>query len=213
MTERSKSKSRLFFIEILIIIVFFSICAGVCMNLFAKAKLISVESSDLTKGVMVAQAAAEAVKAEGDSPELERLLGGCRDGNIIRIYYDGQWQKLPRKEAAVYELAVRLTEEQGVLAAEIRVQKGDQEIHTQKAKAVQPYRLWSGGEYYERKTDRVRYRRRRNFHTGDFCGAVPGHPGGPVSGFRQSGPESRGEKRSGLRGILSGGCQGGGNSA
>ena len=50
MTERSKSKSRLFFIEILIIIVFFSICAGVCMNLFAKAKLISVESSDLTKG-------------------------------------------------------------------------------------------------------------------------------------------------------------------
>ena len=29
MTERSKSKSRLFFIEILIIIVFFSICAGV----------------------------------------------------------------------------------------------------------------------------------------------------------------------------------------
>ena len=28
MTERSKSKSRLFFIEILIIIVFFSICAG-----------------------------------------------------------------------------------------------------------------------------------------------------------------------------------------
>ena len=74
MTERSKSKSRLFFIEILIIIVFFSICAGVCMNLFAKAKLISVESSDLTKGVMVAQAAAEAVKAEGDSPELERLL-------------------------------------------------------------------------------------------------------------------------------------------
>ena len=68
MTERSKSKSRLFFIEILIIIVFFSICAGVCMNLFAKAKLISVESSDLTKGVMVAQAAAEAVKAEGDSP-------------------------------------------------------------------------------------------------------------------------------------------------
>ena len=138
MTERSKSKSRLFFIEILIIIVFFSICAGVCMNLFANAKLISVESSDLTKGVMVAQAAAEAVKAEGDSPELERLLGGCRDGNMIRVYYDGQWQKLPRKEAAVYELAVRLTEEQGVLAAEIRVLKGDQEIHSLKAKAVQP---------------------------------------------------------------------------
>ena len=38
MTERSKSKSRLFFIEILIIIVFFSICAGVCMNLFAKCQ-------------------------------------------------------------------------------------------------------------------------------------------------------------------------------
>ncbi|MFR9047980.1 MAG: hypothetical protein ACLVJZ_05055 [[Clostridium] leptum] len=92
MTERSKSKSRLFFIEILIIIVFFSICAGVCMNLFAKAKLISVESSDLTKGVMVAQAAAEAVKAEGDSPELERLLGGCRDGNMIRLLRR-QWQR------------------------------------------------------------------------------------------------------------------------
>ena len=119
---------------------FFPICAGVCMNLFAKAKLISVESSDLTKGVMVAQAAAEAVKAEGDSPELERLLGGCRDGNIIRIYYDGQWQKLPRKEAAVYELAVRLTEEQkdglagGNPSAEGR--SGDSLI--MKAKAVQP---------------------------------------------------------------------------
>ena len=44
MTERSKSKSRLFFIEILIIIVFFPSALSVCMNLFAKAKLISVES-------------------------------------------------------------------------------------------------------------------------------------------------------------------------
>ena len=86
MTERSKSKSRLFFIEILIIIVFFSICAGVCMNLFAKAKLISVESSDLTKGVMVAQAAAEAVKAEGDSPgkAAGRLPGRKYDPDLLR---------------------------------------------------------------------------------------------------------------------------------
>ena len=138
MTERSKSKSRLFFIEILIIIVFFSICAGVCMNLFAKAKLISVESSDLTKGVMVAQAAAQQPFQFGGIPLCFYGFRGCRDGNMIRVYYDGQWQKLPRKEAAVYELAVRLTEEQGVLAAEIRVLKGDQEIHSLKAKAVQP---------------------------------------------------------------------------
>lgn len=87
MTERSKSKSRLFFIEILIIIVFFSICAGVCMNLFAKAKLISVESSDLTKGVMVAQAAAEAVKAGGfprTGKAAGRLPGRKYDPGLLR---------------------------------------------------------------------------------------------------------------------------------
>ena len=70
----------------MIIIVFFSICAGVCMNLFAKAKLISVESSDLTKGVMVAQAAAEAVKAE-DSPNWKtagRLPGRKYDPGLLR---------------------------------------------------------------------------------------------------------------------------------
>lgn len=139
MTERSRSKSRLFFIEILIIIVFFSICAGVCMNLFAKAKLISVESSDLTKGVMEAQTAAETIKAEGDSPELEKLLGGCRDGNTIRIYYDGQWKKLSQGEGTpVYEVGIYLTEEQGLLTAEIQVLKGGQEIHALEAKTVQP---------------------------------------------------------------------------
>ena len=43
MTERSKSKSRLFFIEILIIIVFFSICAGVCIYFFHKFVLDDIE--------------------------------------------------------------------------------------------------------------------------------------------------------------------------
>lgn len=138
MTERSKSKSRLFFIEILIIIVFFSICAGVCMNLFATAKLISVESSDLTKGVMEAQAAAETIKAKGNSPALEELLGAYQDGDAIRVNYDGQWNKLPPEETPVYQLAIHLTEEQGLLTAEIQVLKGGQVIHSLEAMTVQP---------------------------------------------------------------------------
>ena len=84
--------------------------------------------------------------------DLEKLVVASRDKAVVRLrdiakvsleknhdtYRAIVAAHDPRKEAAVYELAVRLTEEQGVLAAEIRVLKGDQEIHSLKAKAVQP---------------------------------------------------------------------------
>lgn len=138
MTERSKSKSRLFFIEILIIIVFFSICAGVCMNLFAKAKLISAESSDLTKGVLEAQTAAEAIKAKGNSPELEELLGAFWEDDALKVYYDGEWNKVSPEEAPVYEMAIYFTQEQGLLTAKIQVLKGGREFHSLETKTVRP---------------------------------------------------------------------------
>ncbi|NMC57060.1 MAG: hypothetical protein GYA50_07570 [Eubacteriaceae bacterium] len=92
-TQQQSKKSSLFLMELIIVLFFFALCSAVCVNIFAKAKLINEQSYELNKSVIAAQNAAQCFKAaDSDITKLADLLNGTAEGNTLKIGYDKNWQ-------------------------------------------------------------------------------------------------------------------------
>lgn len=92
-TQQISKKSSLFLMELIIVLFFFALCAAVCVNIFAKAKLINDKSYELNKSIVAAQNAAECFKAaNSDIITLANLLNGTAEDNVVKIGYDENWQ-------------------------------------------------------------------------------------------------------------------------
>lgn len=80
--SRHNSRSGLFLMEIMAVILFFSICAAVCTSVFAKASLLSEKSSQLTAAASRAANIAEIYKScGGNINETARLLDDASGDN------------------------------------------------------------------------------------------------------------------------------------
>lgn len=80
----SNSRTGLFLIELVIIIMFFAISATVCMKLFAFAYTMTEYSSDISHAATAAQNTAECFKAaEGDMVKTAELLGAVFENNKL----------------------------------------------------------------------------------------------------------------------------------
>lgn len=119
---KSRSKSSLFLMELIIVLMFFSLCAATCMQIFANAKVKTDYSRDLTNAAFVAESVAEVYKAlDGD---LEATASKC-DGEavsdgVIEIYYDKDWNPTAQ-DGAVYVMTVTETETEDIEKAFIEV--------------------------------------------------------------------------------------------
>jgi hypothetical protein len=122
------SKTKLFLIELIIIILFFSIAGAVCMNIFAQAKMISVQSTELSMASMKAQSAAEVFRgAEGDASRLGEVFHEDEGG--FSAYYDGDWDETD-EGGAVYAMRIAVSETAGVAAADISVNRNERVIYS-----------------------------------------------------------------------------------
>ncbi|MBC8571367.1 hypothetical protein [Zongyangia hominis] len=125
MQRRTSSKSSLFLLEMIFVILFFSLAAAVCVSLFAQAHAVSVKSSDLNAAVLRAQSAAECVKAEG-AGFAELLDHAQSDGEDTLLYYDGEWRSTSQ-EGAVYCLRVTPVQTGDLFTAQIAVSRVGEE--------------------------------------------------------------------------------------
>lgn len=64
-------KGNLIFIELLVMILVFSLAAAACLGIFAQARLLSEDTARLDKAVLLAQNAAQLLKAGRDPATLE----------------------------------------------------------------------------------------------------------------------------------------------
>ena len=97
---RERSKTSLFLMELVLMILFFAVSAAVCMRVFAAAQLRSDRSSDLSNASLQAQSAAECWKrTEGDAAATAALLGGTETDSGMTLYLDGHWQPCTEAEA------------------------------------------------------------------------------------------------------------------
>lgn len=96
------SKTSLFLMEMLLVILFFSIAAAICLRVFAAARQRSVDSADLSGAVIAAQSEAERFRAAVFVDDLEALAvsGGAVTEGPVHIYYDAKWKPCEEARAA-----------------------------------------------------------------------------------------------------------------
>ena len=98
---RGRSASSLFLIELIIAIGFFAVASAVCLQLFVRARLVSIQSADLSRATLAAQSAAEAFRGCGGSlEEASALLGGQEDDGALTVWYGPDWNPCGRENAA-----------------------------------------------------------------------------------------------------------------
>jgi len=99
----SKSRTTLFLIEKLIVIVVFALCAAACVEIFTEAFLMASDSRNMNYALVAAKNGAERLKANGDMSGTAEALGGRHNDSGLEsviVYYDGDWQASSEAGAA-----------------------------------------------------------------------------------------------------------------
>jgi type II secretory pathway pseudopilin PulG len=95
--QNSGSPSRAFFLELVLVLVIFTFCAAVCLQVFAAAKTASETSRALSVLTVEAQSMAEAFKAsDGDLKVIAKATAATVDpanANQVVAYYDANFRQ------------------------------------------------------------------------------------------------------------------------
>ena len=139
--KRDSNQINSFFIEIIIVILFFSISAAVTLQLFVAANNRAQQSSDLSVAVIKAQDIAEQIKGLSSLDELTETLKGAKHTSSggtehFLFNYDKQWNQT--QSTPQYKIDIALTKsavESGVLVhADILVSRckpsGESQVFT-----------------------------------------------------------------------------------
>lgn len=118
-------KSGLFLIEFMIVLLFFSISAVVCVSIFVHANRLNQENSEKNRALFLAQSMAEEIKGSGLTGLYEMDHEKTRLG--YSFYYDENWEKTDRT-GKQYEMTVVVTPEGNMEKAYIIVKKEEQEL-------------------------------------------------------------------------------------
>ncbi len=87
------SKNGLFLMELIVVILLFSLCAAISLQMFAYGSATAQKAEDLSHGTMVARSGAACFQAtSGDLEQMALLLSGTVSGEILSVGYDDQWQ-------------------------------------------------------------------------------------------------------------------------
>ncbi|MBO4901445.1 MAG: hypothetical protein J5518_01440 [Lachnospiraceae bacterium] len=117
-----KSKTALFLMELIIVILFFSIASAVCMQLFAKSHVISRQTKELNHAVAIAQSYAEVMR--GTDGSMESILAAFPDAvaedNYFEVFYDSDFNVCDPASAA-YVSDVTITPNGAIQNMEIRI--------------------------------------------------------------------------------------------
>jgi len=89
----TKSKTSLFLMELIIVILFFSIASAVCVQLFFKAHEIDVSTDKLSHSNIVIQNLAECFYGtDGRLNEIKNAYSGSEcDSNVLYVSFDEEW--------------------------------------------------------------------------------------------------------------------------
>lgn len=120
------SKSALVLMELIIVILFFSLASTVCIQLFAKSHLLSQKTVNENHAVIHAQNLAECFLAtEGNTVEIASLLGATAsvpdEGKVI-LLFDKNWDPCDEHRAHYTASLVVQPEANGLIAADISIE-------------------------------------------------------------------------------------------
>lgn len=119
------SKSSLVLMELIIVLLFFSLASTVCIQLFSKSHLLSTQTVNENKAVIHAQNLAECFLAtEGDIAQMRNLFEtSASDTNehTVILLFDKDWKECGQENALYTASLVSHPEENGVITADITI--------------------------------------------------------------------------------------------
>lgn len=119
------SKSALVLMELILVILFFSLASTVCIQLFAQSHLLSSRTVNENHAVIHAQNLAECFLAtEGDIPQMNALFQQDANGvpdNTVMLFFNKDWEECDEKDAGYYARLVKVTDTEDMIFAEITV--------------------------------------------------------------------------------------------
>lgn len=132
MQYRGMSRSQLFLIELIVVILFFSIAVAITVQVFTKAHELTQNSRELNGAILAVQTAAEMDKTAAFSE-----IGSNKEP----AYYNSNWESSTPSEAT-YTLITNITiekRETGSMAVyNYTVTSGDRTIYTIQTKKYYP---------------------------------------------------------------------------
>ena len=107
MQSGEASKSSLFLIEMVIALLFFSICSAICIRVFAAALEDTAYSRNLSSATSLCQSASEVYKASsGNIERTAEIINGGYNMGCARVYYDRDWNETKDEYNAEFMLIV-----------------------------------------------------------------------------------------------------------
>ena len=99
------SKASLFLMELMIVILFFSISSAVCIQLFVKAHTINIENQNETSANLIAQNISECfLSTNGEMVQtLSYLDAYTKLNHSALVYYDDNWTICDKNDARFIE--------------------------------------------------------------------------------------------------------------
>lgn len=134
--KKTFSKSGLFLIEFMIVLLFFSISATVCVSVFMKADSLNKRSNEKNQALFLVQSTAETIKTFNFSDmSNEKLTNSLKQ----QSYYDEDWQPCEKTDSYKYILSVDTSEDDsGMFTAQISVSEAKDVIYHLEVKKYIP---------------------------------------------------------------------------
>ncbi len=132
------SKSALVLMELIIVILFFSLASTVCIQLFSKSHLLSKQTVNENHAVIHAQNLAECFLAtEGNLAEMQVLLSHASEpstntnasDNTITLFFTKDWRASDETNASYYARLEASPEENGLICANITVASCESDVN------------------------------------------------------------------------------------
>jgi hypothetical protein len=128
MSARKSTTTRALFLELVLDLAIFSICAIICLQVFAGAHLESVRSAAFSRLGIEAQEIAEAFKSGTDDVATLALRPASqREGDAVVWYYDQDLSPTSRDEA-YFILTCVIDDSQSVKQARITLREGADQL-------------------------------------------------------------------------------------
>lgn len=110
---RGTSKSKLFLMEFIFVVLMFAICASICVTVFAKADQLSRRASAINEGTLIAASVIEKVKAieTTDEKQIKR--------KIAKIEKDAN-----DKHSHRYNIKIEYKIEDGMITGDCKITSG-----------------------------------------------------------------------------------------
>jgi len=107
--------------ELIVGIAVFAVCAAVAIRIISVSHAIVIDAADTRQALFAAENAAESHRAfGGDFERVALFLNGTIDGDVMTIFYCGDWTSVDEADAA-FGMTVERSESNGVVFADISV--------------------------------------------------------------------------------------------